>query len=223
MHTHMHTHPYTYTYTHTHNVHTQHAYIRTQGINAKFVELRPPPPVAYLHIHIHTHMYTFPMQLVACNDLLIESIEGILSNIDSVSLAASTQRAPLGAAAAGLEGGCKGLGIDTIESETQRRIETSSVVSKSAPGGGVKPQVVFSGFRERVLETVRERFEIVRSLNVTFARSLAKYVFSLSFLRPCLSLPFSLAVRVCECVCVHTRCWERNALGGKCTWHFSYR
>lgn len=102
--------------------------------------------------------------LSECSDLLVEAIEKILFPIDYAIITPT-------AAATASEEHEEEHGDQAKKEEGEKK--TARVTPKKL---AAQPTVVFSGYRERVLEAARERFNTLRRLNVTFCRSLAKRV-----------------------------------------------
>ncbi len=104
------------------------------------------------------------MQLSECGDLLLDSIQKILSPVELVSIRASSSA------------GATDAGNRKDEEEGEQDESKELVARLKQVKGPTQPLVVFSVYRDQVLNATRESFKILRRLHVSSARSLAKLV-----------------------------------------------
>jgi len=115
-------------------------------------------------------------QLNASCHVLLETLEQALHGIAYVTLDSASSQSPTAKPAGDI------TTAGTAESEASARpglsVDPATPAKAGAPSRSapVQPLIVFSGYREKVLEATRDNYKLVRRMSVTFAQSLAKLV-----------------------------------------------
>jgi len=108
--------------------------------------------------------------------VLLEALEKALHGIAYVTLDSASPQSPTAKPAGDIT--TAGTAASEASARPGLSVDPATPAKAGAPSRSapVQPLIVFSGYREKVLEATRDNYKLVRRMSVTFAQSLAKLV-----------------------------------------------